>query len=152
VTANLRFVIERSGGRVNVEKLPVVMADGTQLVQLFQNLLVNALKFHGAEPPVVEVRCKRDGEWYEFAISDNGIGIAPEYFESIFVAFQRLHGREEYEGNGIGLAVCKKIVNRQGGKIWLTSELGKGTTFYFSLPLAKENDSSSKDKDTYVLA
>jgi PAS domain S-box-containing protein len=152
VIANLRFVIERSGGRVNVEKLPVVMADGSQLVQLFQNLVVNALKFHGAEPPVVDVRCKRNGEWYEFSVSDNGIGIAPEYFESIFVAFQRLHGREEYEGNGIGLAVCKKIVNRQGGKIWLTSELGKGTTFYFTLPLATENDNSTKDADTYVLA
>jgi len=104
-----------------------------QLIQLFQNLIGNAVKFHGQEPVQVDISAKRkDGDWV-FAIRDNGIGIAPEQRERIFLIFQRLHHRSEYPGTGIGLALCHRIVERHGGRIWVESEVGKGSTFYFTL-------------------
>jgi two-component system, chemotaxis family, sensor kinase Cph1 len=126
--------IRESGAVVTHDELPTVQADEWQLVRLFQNLVGNAIKFHGTEPPKVHVSARRaESEWV-FAVRDNGIGIAPENFESIFVIFQRLHSRSEYPGTGIGLAICKKIVERQGGRIWVESQPGQGATFYFTFP------------------
>jgi len=131
---DLEFAIEECGARVEVADLPVVMGDATQLSQLFRNLLSNALKFRREVAPTVRVSAERsDGVW-RFAVSDNGIGIAAEYFERIFVIFQRLHGRAKYPGTGIGLAICKKIVQRHGGQIEVRSIEGEGSTFVFTLP------------------
>lgn len=133
---NLKIAIEEKQASVRAETpLPQVMADDVALLQLFQNLIGNALKFsRPEEPPRIEVGAEaRDEEWV-FFIRDNGVGIESEYFERIFEIFQRLHSRAEYAGTGIGLAVCKKIMEKHGGRIWLESELGKGTTFYFNLP------------------
>ena len=131
---NLKMTMEESGAVVTHDSLPTVMADDLQLGQLFQNLIGNAIKFHGEEPPRVHVSAKPDGNQWVFSVRDNGIGIAPEFTERIFIIFQRLHGKEKYPGTGIGLAVCKKIVECHGGRIWVESELGKGATFYFTLP------------------
>ena len=133
--ANLRTAIEESGAQVTSGELPTVIGDQTQLVQLFQNLVNNAIKFRREEePPRVEVGAERRGEreWL-FWVRDNGIGIEPQYAERIFRIFQRLHGKGEYSGTGIGLAVCKKIVERHGGVIWVESSPGGGATFYFTL-------------------
>ena len=134
--ANLRKAIEENGAEVAVGELPVVMGDHSQLVQLFQNLVANAIKFRAAQPPQIRVEAERQDSMWRFSVSDNGIGIDPEYLERIFVIFQRLHGRTEYDGTGIGLAVCKKIVERHGGRIWVESRPGEGSTFYFTLPSA----------------
>jgi PAS domain S-box-containing protein len=132
--ANLRLAIEESEASVTHGPLPVVVADRTQLLQLFQNLVGNALKFRGEDAPRIHVRAERgEGEW-RFAVEDNGIGIAPDYQERIFLLFQRLHGRTEYPGTGIGLAICKKIVERHGGRIWVESTGSSGSTFYFTIP------------------
>jgi chemotaxis family two-component system sensor kinase Cph1 len=131
----LSSAIEESGAVVTFANLPSVWADRTQMAQVFQNLIGNAIKFRGKEPPVVWVQAEKTDQNWLFSVSDNGIGIAPEYAESIFVVFQRLHARSEYSGNGIGLAICKKIVERYGGKIWVESLAGSGSTFKFTLPL-----------------
>jgi PAS domain S-box-containing protein len=132
--ANLRLAIEESGAEVEVEPLPVVTGDSLQLSQVFQNLVGNALKFRGPEPPRVHVSAtKLDGEW-QFRVRDNGIGIDPQYADRVFIIFQRLHKKESYSGTGIGLAICKKIVERHGGRIWVESEPGQGATFCFTLP------------------
>src|SRR5450432_2938864 len=132
---NLRAAVEESGAVVTHDALPTVTTNSTQLTQIFQNLVGNAIKYRGAEPPDIHVSAIRNGgnEW-TFSIRDNGMGIDPQYFERIFVIFQRLHGREEFEGTGIGLAVCKKIVEQIGGRIWVESQIKKGSTFYFTLP------------------
>ncbi|MBV9774073.1 MAG: PAS domain S-box protein [Gemmatimonadetes bacterium] len=134
VLASLGPALEDEGATVTHDPLPTVVADAGQMGQLLQNLVGNAIKFHGPEAPRVHVSARRgQGEWL-FSVSDNGIGIAPEFAERIFVIFQRLHSRAEYPGTGIGLSICKKIVERHGGRIWLESEPGRGTTFYFTLP------------------
>ena len=136
--ANLRLAVEESGAQVASDTLPSVMGDRPQLTQLFQNLIGNAIKFRGEEPPEVHVGTERqDGEWL-ISVRDNGIGLDPEHADRVFVIFQRLHGRRKYEGTGIGLAICKRIVERHGGKIWVESTPGAGSTFYFTLPDAGE--------------
>lgn len=132
---NLDGPVREAGATVEVGPLPTVAGDQTQLVQLFQNLIGNALKFRGAQPPHVRVRAEADGRLWQLFVEDNGEGIDPKDFERIFQVFQRLHGKD-YPGTGIGLALCKKIVERHGGKIWLTSEPGRGTAFFFTLPPA----------------
>ena len=134
--ANLKIAIEDNKATVSHDPLPMVMADDRQLEQLFQNLVGNAVKFHGGEPPRVHIRAERSNGRWTFAVRDNGIGIEPQYFDRIFQVFQRLHTRAEYPGTGIGLAMCKKIVERHGGRIWLESEPGKGTSFLFTLSAA----------------
>ena len=137
VVSDLQPAIEAAGATVvSPEALPTVLADGTQVGQLFQNLVGNALKFRGKEPPRVEISAVpvADGGFWQFSFKDNGIGIEPQYFDRIFVIFQRLHGKEEYPGTGIGLAICKKIVERVGGRLWVESQPGHGTTFLFTLP------------------
>jgi light-regulated signal transduction histidine kinase (bacteriophytochrome) len=134
---DLKVAITENGALVTHDPLPMVMADRPQLGQLFQNLIGNAIKFRRDEPPRVHISASRNGNGWTFSVRDNGIGVAPEYSERIFIIFQRLHNREEYAGTGIGLAVCKKIVERHGGRIWVKSEVGKGSTFYFILPAAK---------------
>ena len=131
--ANLQAAIAEAGATVTHDPLPTVLADETQLMQLFQNLIGNAIKFRGGRPPRVHVGAEpRDGEW-AFSVRDNGIGIDPQFAERIFLIFQRLHEREKYPGTGIGLAICKKIVERHGGRIWLDSAPGRGSTFHFTL-------------------
>jgi len=136
---NLRPTIEQSGAVVTHDSLPAVTTDAPQLTQVFQNLVGNAIKYRGHEVPQVHVSATNNGgdEWI-FSVRDNGLGIDPQYFERIFIIFQRLHGREEFEGTGIGLAICKKILERLGGRIWVESQPEKGSTFYFALPDTEE--------------
>ena len=134
VQANLKRVIDESGATVtHDDPLPSVVADETQLVQLFQNLIGNGIKFHGDRPPEIHVSARREGCHWIISVRDNGIGIEPQYWEQIFVIFQRLHTRQKYAGTGIGLAICKRILERHGGRIWLDSQPGQGTTFYVTL-------------------
>ncbi|HEX5417900.1 MAG TPA: PAS domain S-box protein [Chloroflexota bacterium] len=133
VIADLDAAIAESHAVVTRDELPMVLADSSQLGQLFQNLIGNGIKYHGAVPPRIHVAARRDRATWVFSVRDNGIGIEPQYFERIFVLFQRLHGKGEYPGTGIGLAICKKIVERHGGRIWLESEPDKGSTFFFTL-------------------
>jgi light-regulated signal transduction histidine kinase (bacteriophytochrome) len=134
---NLRQALDDTGGQVTREPLPEVDGNEGQLTQLFQNLIGNALKFHGPAPPRVHVSVRKERNEWQFAFEDNGVGIEHQYFERIFVIFQRLHSIEKYPGTGIGLALCKKIVEKHGGRIWVESEPGRGTTFRFTLPLAQ---------------
>jgi len=131
---NLRSAIEESGAVVTHDHLPAVAVDPSQLVQLFQNLIGNAIKFRGNEVPAIRVSAKKQDARWLFAVADNGIGVSSQYKDKIFVIFQRLHTREEYSGNGVGLAICKKIVEHHGGRIWVESEIGCGATFHFTLP------------------
>jgi len=134
---NLRAVIEENGAVVHAATLPTVKADQSQAIQLFQNLIGNALKFRGKEKPEIRVSVERQGAHWAFCVADNGIGIAPEHKEVIFVIFQRLHARSEYEGNGLGLAICQKIVEQSGGRIWVESEPGQGSAFKFTWPVSE---------------
>lgn len=139
VTMNLKIAIEESEAEVKTEgELPTVMADSTQLIQLLQNLIANAIKFRGDRKPCVAVKVEPEDDRWRFSVSDNGIGIDKDHCDRIFLIFQRLHKRGEYEGSGIGLAVCKKIVERHGGKIEVSSTLGEGSTFSFTLSGVEE--------------
>ncbi len=133
--ANLQAAIAESGGQVEADPLPQVAVHTTQLQSLFQNLIGNALKYRRPEvAPVVKITARRqDGLWL-FCVADNGIGIEPEFREQIFGLFKRLHTSDEYSGTGIGLAICKRIVERYHGRIWVESEVGEGCRFYFTLP------------------
>lgn len=135
VLRNLQVAIAENAGRVICGDLPTINADSSQIGQLFQNIIGNAIKYHGVESPEVHISATRQEHKWLFAFRDNGIGIDPQYFDRIFVLFQRLHTRQEYAGTGIGLALCKKIIERHHGEIWVESELGKGTTFYLTLPI-----------------
>jgi light-regulated signal transduction histidine kinase (bacteriophytochrome) len=132
---NLAVSIRESAAEITHDPLPTVRADTMQLTQIFQNLLGNAIKFRAADrPPRIHIAVREEeGKWL-FSVKDNGIGFEQQYEEKIFMIFQRLHGRGHYPGTGIGLAICKRIVERHGGKIWATSTPDEGTTFYFSLP------------------
>ena len=131
---NLKLAVEDSHAAVTHDPLPSVLADESQVAQLFQNLIGNALKFHGDEPPRIHVSARKTPQFWEFSVRDNGIVIDPQFFERVFLIFQRLSTRAEHAGSGIGLAICKKIVERHGGRIWIESKPGEGTTFFFTLP------------------
>ncbi len=131
---NLARSVLESGAVITHDPLPTVWGDAVQLTQVFQNLIANAVKFRGQETPRIHVSAKRQGSQWVFAVRDNGIGIDPDQQERIFMIFQRLHHRSEYPGTGIGLAICKKILERHGGRIWVESKPDEGATFYFSLP------------------
>ena len=139
VNNNLQEQLYRQNAHIDIDynNLPAVQGNQTHLIQLFQNLISNGIKFRGKAKPLVKIRCKQQDNQNIFSIQDNGIGISPENKEAIFEMFRRLHTREEYEGTGIGLATCKKIVERHGGKIWVESEIGQGSTFYFTLPVVE---------------
>jgi len=133
--SNLKIHIDETHAIVESDDLPTINADEMQLIRLFQNLIDNALKFHGTEVPRIQVSASKLGNKWMFSISDNGIGIDSEYKDRIFVIFQRLHGEDQYPGTGMGLAICKRIVERHGGQIWVDSDLGQGSTFYFTIPV-----------------
>jgi len=139
--ANLATAIEEAGAAVTADRLPTVRGEQSQLLQLFQNLIGNALKFRKDDrPPRVHVGARRQGEEWLLWVQDNGIGIEAQYAERIFLVFQRLHHRREYPGTGIGLAICKKVVEHHGGRIWVEAEPGRGSTFFFTLPAREEED------------
>ncbi len=137
--SNLQVSIRDKRAVITVDRLPDIFADGTQISLLFQNLIGNALKFQKPDTvPDIRISSRREGDVWMFAVADNGIGIDPQYTERIFKIFQRLHAKGEYEGTGIGLAICKRIVERHGGEITLRSEPGAGSTFLFSIPTNRE--------------
>jgi light-regulated signal transduction histidine kinase (bacteriophytochrome) len=136
--SDLETPITSSGARIEIGELPTVHGDPTLLLVLFRNLIGNAIKFRGEEAPVVRISARRDGDDWEFAFADNGIGIEPEYAEKVFVIFQRLHSREQYEGTGIGLALARKITEFHGGRIWIDTEARPGTTtILFTIPVSR---------------
>lgn len=138
---NLSAAIEDAGATVTTGELPRVIGSTSQLTQLFQNLIENAVKFRGEEPPHVRVEAVRRGDMWEFSCADNGIGVDPKYADRIFLIFQRLHPRDVYAGTGIGLALCRKIVDYHGGRLWLDGDSeGRGTTFRWTLPAAGDDD------------
>ena len=132
--ANLKAVITETNAAITYDKLPTILADNRQITQLLQNLIHNGLKFRGEQRPQIHIGCRKEKKSWVFSVHDNGIGIDPQYYERIFMIFQRLHPQGKYPGSGIGLAVCKKIVERHDGRIWVESDEGKGSTFYFSIP------------------
>ncbi|MBL6977629.1 MAG: hypothetical protein ISR61_01685, partial [Desulfobacteraceae bacterium] len=133
IIQNMEVIISEKKAAITHDPLPAVTADEVQLGQVLQNLIGNAFKFSGEEPPRVHIASEHTDGGILFSVSDNGIGIDPDFKERVFEIFQRLHGREEYPGTGIGLAICKRIVERHGGRIWVESEKGKGATFYFTI-------------------
>jgi len=136
--ANLQLVIAESAATINCQKLPEISGDKSQILQLFQNLIANAIKFRGQSPVVIEITATKDDNMWLFQVSDNAIGLDLQFAERIFLIFQRLHTKEEYVGSGIGLAVCKKVVARHGGNITVVSEPGQGATFQFTIPVMNE--------------
>lgn len=141
VTKNLQASIEESGAQVHYEGLPTVVGDWTLLQQLFQNLIGNAIKFRGLEAPLIRIVAETNGAEWIFSVRDNGIGIASEHSEIVFEIFKRLHTHAEYPGSGIGLSICKKIVEQHGGRIWVESKPGEGCNFQFKLPAGKKRGS-----------
>jgi light-regulated signal transduction histidine kinase (bacteriophytochrome) len=142
----LESSIHDSGGQVACDKLPIVMGDRSQLVQLMQNLIGNGFAYRSDRPPRIHISAERSGKDWIFSIRDNGIGIAPKHYEEIFEIFKRLHNQKDKPGTGIGLAVCRRVVNRHGGKIWVESEPGYGSTFHFTIPEGAEqtNEQSTR--------
>ena len=140
----LAAAIQECGAVLTHGDLPTVWADRTQMAQVFQNLIGNAIKFRGKEPPEILMQAEKADQHWLFSVRDNGIGIAPEFAENIFVVFQRLHARTEYPGNGIGLAICKKIIERSGGRIWVESQAGCGSTFKFTIPFHAADEEGGK--------
>jgi len=136
--SNLAAAIEEAGAAIESDSLPVVVGDPNQLVQLLQNLIGNSIKFRRDEPPRVRLSAERDGPRWRFAVADNGIGIPDGARDRVFQIFQRLHPMDAYPGTGIGLAIASRIVERHHGRIWIDSEVGKGATFWFSLPAEPE--------------
>jgi PAS domain S-box-containing protein len=134
VFANLDAVIKETNAEITFDQLPIVIADKDQLIQLFQNLIQNAIKFRGKQRPKIHIGCRKEENLNLFSVQDNGIGINPQYSDRIFAIFQRLHTQDEYSGSGIGLAICKRIVEQHGGKIWVESQESKGSTFFFTIP------------------
>lgn len=141
---NLQAAIEKSCALISNDPLPVLTADSNQMLRLFQNLIDNAIKFSGDMPPRIHISAEKIDNDYLFSVRDNGIGIDPQFKERIFVIFQRLHNKEEYPGTGIGLAICKRIIERHKGRIWLESEPGNGSVFYFTLPVKKEENEDGR--------
>lgn len=133
--SNLEVAIEESQAQISSDTLPVVVADSNLLMQVFQNLIGNAIKFHGDRPPTIHVTATEQDSSWVFAIRDNGIGIDQQHSARIFQIFERLHGADQYPGTGVGLAIAQKVVERHGGAIWFESQVGSGTTFYFSIPI-----------------
>jgi signal transduction histidine kinase len=151
VLDSLKISIEESGAVIVGDHLPVVMADPQQLSQLFQNLITNAIKFHGQDVPRIRISTERIGKEWKFSVRDNGIGISQEHADRIFIIFQRLHTKTEYPGTGIGLAICKKIVERDGGRIWIEPSPGGGTTFCFTIAAA-ENQAQGGEQNELRIA
>jgi light-regulated signal transduction histidine kinase (bacteriophytochrome)/HAMP domain-containing protein len=153
---NLSLAIQDAGAHVIRRSLPTVHADSAQLIRLFQNLIANAIKYRSDEPPRVEITAEERSQEWLFRVSDNGMGIDPKYHERIFVIFQRLHSREEYGGTGIGLAVCQRIVERAGGRIWVESSVSAGSTFCFTVPKShhsiKKGPSNNDDSTLPAIA
>ena len=145
VRADLAVLIQSTGANVRVQPLPKVLGNATEIRQLFLNLIQNAIKFHGTEPPVVDIGATRKGAQWQFHVRDNGIGIDEKYFDRIFVIFQRLHNRSQYEGTGIGLTLCKKIVEMHGGRIGVSSHPGEGANFYFTLNTTDDEEKTPAD-------
>ena len=137
VVSTLKTQIEEKQVIINYSLLPTVKGDETHMMQLFQNLISNGIKYNKSEPPIVDISFNLTGKKYHFAVSDNGIGIPDEFVEKIFLIFQRLHSRDEYSGTGIGLAICKKILDQAGGKIWVEPNKGGGCVFKFTLPVSQ---------------
>ena len=145
--SNLQRVIEETRATVTYDPLPYVVANPSQLVQLFQNLLSNAIKFRGDKPPMIHVGVARLENAWQYSVRDNGIGIEPPYFDRIFLLFQRIKGRANYPGTGIGLANCRRIIEHHGGRIWVESNPGSGSTFFFTIPDRNVSPSSSDGKN-----
>jgi light-regulated signal transduction histidine kinase (bacteriophytochrome) len=143
--ANLELAVAESGAEVRFDGLPIVCADPTKLTQVFQNLLANAIKFrkHNETPKIAVSAERMDTDW-QFSVVDNGIGLDMAYKDKIFDIFQRLHSSNEFAGNGIGLSICRRIVEQHGGRLWVESELGSGTTFHFTMPASDHQDGNSR--------
>jgi chemotaxis family two-component system sensor kinase Cph1 len=150
---NLRGRIAETEASITFDPMPTIVADGTQLMQLFQNLLGNAIKFRKQDTtPRIHIGVQRQEDAWLFSVKDNGIGLDPQFADRIFVIFQRLHTRDEYPGSGMGLAICKKIVECHRGRIWVESELGEGATFYFTIPVGgRDRNASGRKKQNYLL-
>lgn len=149
--SNLRGRIAETDAQITHDPMPQIVADGTQLMQLFQNLVANAIKFRSSEAPRIHLGVERQEEAWLFSVKDNGIGLDPKFSDRIFVIFQRLHTRDEYPGSGMGLAICKKIVECHRGRIWVESELGQGATFYFTIPVGgRDHSHAIAQKKNYL--
>jgi light-regulated signal transduction histidine kinase (bacteriophytochrome) len=135
---NLKAAVKESKAQIKHYKLPVVHGNLLQITQVFQNLIGNAIKFQGEKVPMIEISAEKKDRLWTIAVKDNGIGIEQWFSERIFIVFQKLHDHKKFPGSGIGLALCKRIVEKHGGKIWFESEAGKGSTFYFTVPQTRE--------------
>jgi PAS domain S-box-containing protein len=135
ILSNLSILLVENNADVTYNSLPTIFADKNQMIQVFQNLITNAIKFRGKKPPKIDISAQKGNKEWIFSVKDNGIGINPKHRKQIFEVFKRLHTREEYPGTGIGLSIAQKIIQKHGGRIWVESELGKGSTFFFTIPI-----------------